>query len=76
MTYMTGDILLKMMSVLTVDDVRQLKAAGCEGDVRAWLASFDGMVAAWRQAGVLDSQVRVWADVQTKLNELRAALRG
>ncbi len=73
---MLGEILLKLVSVMTADDVRQLKAAGCEGDVRAWLATFDGMVAAWRQQdyGHIDSQV--WADVQTKLNVLRAALRG
>ncbi|MBA7534408.1 hypothetical protein ES705_26654 [subsurface metagenome] len=73
---MTGDILLKLMSVLTADDVRQLKAAGCEADIRACLASFDRMAVQWRHRDYehLDSQV--WANVQIKLNELNAALRG
>lgn len=73
---MTGDILLKMMSVLTVDDVRQLKTAGCGDDVRAWLATFDRMAVQWRYQdyGHFDNQV--WADIQIKLGELGAALRG
>ena len=70
---MLGDILLKLANSLTPDDVRQLKAAGCEGEVRALLRVWDAMAIAWRQAGVSDSQV--WADVQIKLNELRSALR-
>lgn len=73
---MTGDILLKMIAVLTPDDVRQLKAAGCGDDVRSWLATWDKMAIEWRSQdyGHIDS--KVWADVQIKLNELRAALRG
>ncbi len=71
---MLGEILLKMVSVLTVDDVRQLKAAGYEDEVNALLRVWAAMAIHWRRAGVSDSQV--WADVQIKLNELRAALRG
>ncbi len=73
---MTGDTLLKMMSVLTPDNVRQLKAAGSEDDVRTWLATFDRMAIEWRQRdyGRIDSQV--WNDIQIKLSELRAALGG
>ncbi|MBA7673939.1 hypothetical protein ES703_82146 [subsurface metagenome] len=70
---MTGDILLKMVSVLTPDDVRQLKAAGYEGEVNALLGVWDAMAIHWRRAGMSDSQG--WADIQIKLNELRAALR-
>ena len=32
---MLGEILLKMVSVLTPDDIRQMKAAGCGDEVRA-----------------------------------------
>lgn len=73
---MIGEILLRLVSVLTVDDVRELRAAGCEHEVRAWLDDFDRMVVRWRNwdYGHIDSQV--WADVQVKLNELRGALRG
>ena len=71
---MLGDILLKLTSVLTPDDVRQLKAAGCESEVMTLLATFDGIAVAWRKAGVSDSQV--WADIQIKLNALRFALKG
>ena len=70
---MTGDILLKMVSVLTPDDVRQLKAAGYGGEVNALLGVWAAMAIHWRRAGMSDS--RGWADVQIKLNELRAALR-
>lgn len=73
---MTGYILLKMMLVLTVDDVRQLKAAGREGDVRAWLVSFDRMAIQWGLQDFEHIDGQVWADIQIKLNELRAALRG
>lgn len=70
---MTSDILLKMVSVLTPDDVRQLKDAGYESEVNALLGIWAAMAIHWRRAGMSDS--RGWADVQVKLNELRAALR-
>ena len=34
---MLGEILLKMVSVLTPDNIRQMKAAGCGDEVRAIL---------------------------------------
>jgi hypothetical protein len=71
---MLGDILLKMVLVLTPDDVRRMKAAGCEGEVRALLGVWDALTIRWQKAGVSDSQV--WADVQIELNKLKAALRG
>ena len=73
---MVGDILLRLVSVLAIDDVRLLKASGCEADIRACLTAFDRMAIQWRKQdfGHVDSQV--WADVQIKLNELNAALRG
>jgi len=71
---MLGDILLKLISVLTPDDVKELKGAGCESEVATLLATCDGIAVAWRKAGVSDNQV--WADIQIKLNALRSALRG
>ena len=70
---MLGEILLRLVSVMTPDDVRELKAAGYEGEVRALLGVWDAMAIHWRRAGVSD--IQVLADVQIKLNELRAALR-
>ena len=62
---MVGEILLKMMSVLTPDDVREIKAVGCGDDFKAILATWDWMAIHCRVTGVLES--KVWADVRAKL---------
>lgn len=73
---MLSEILLRLLAVMTVDDVRECKRLGLEAEVRDLLAIWDRMTIEWRQIeyGHIDS--RVWSDVQIKLNELRAALRG
>lgn len=38
---MLGKILFKMVAVLTPDDIKQMKAAGCGNDVRAILGDLD-----------------------------------
>jgi hypothetical protein len=38
---MPGEILLKMVSVLTPDDISQMKTAGCGDKVRAILGDLD-----------------------------------
>ena len=51
---MLGEILLKMVSALTPDDIKQIKAAGCGDEVRAILGGLDKLavsVARWRIRG-------------------------
>lgn len=70
---MQGEILLKLVTVLTPDDVRQMKAAGLGDLAKKNIDGLDMMAAGWRrECGPLDSEV--WAEVQIRLNELRAAL--
>ena len=44
---MPGEILLKMVSVLTPDDIKQMKAAGYGDEVRAILGGLDKLVVSW-----------------------------
>ena len=44
---MPGEILLKTVSALTPDDIRQMKAAGCGDEVRAILGNLDKMAVSW-----------------------------
>jgi hypothetical protein len=44
---MLGEILLKMVSVLTPDDIKQMKAAGCGDEVRAILGDLDKLAVSW-----------------------------
>jgi len=70
---MQGEILLKLVTVLTPDDIRRMKAAGLGDLVKAILNGLGMMVAGWRrECGPVDSEV--WAEVQIRLNELRTAL--
>ena len=78
---MLGEILLKMVSVLTLDDVRQMKAGGlteCLKRVEDILRLLDQMAVSWHDGeyGVMSpADVQLWAEIRQKLNELRAALR-
>ena len=75
---MLGEILLKMVSVLTPDDIRQMKAAGCGDEAKAILGDLDKLAMSWHDGkyGVMSLvDVQVWADVRSSLDELRAALR-
>jgi len=78
---MLGDILLKMVSVLTPDYIRQMKAGGsteCLKWVEDILHLLDQMAVSWHDGeyGVMSpADVLLWADVREKLNKLWAALR-
>jgi len=75
---MLGEILLKMASALTPDDIRQMKAAGCGDEVRAILGDLDKLAVSWYDGeyGVISLvDVQIWANVRSSLNELQAALR-
>jgi len=78
---MLGEILLKMVSLLTPDDVRQMKAGGsteCLKWVKDILLLLDQMAMSWHDGkyGVMSlADVQLWADVGDRLNELWATLR-
>ncbi len=75
---MLGEILLKMVSVLTPDDIKQMKAAGCGDELKAILSDLDKLAASWHDGeyGVMSLvDVQIWANARSSLGELRAALR-
>jgi hypothetical protein len=75
---MLGEILLKMVLVLTPDDIKQTKAAGCGDEVRAILGDLDKLAVSWHDGeyGVMSLvDVQIWANVRSSLDELRAVLR-
>jgi len=74
---MLGEILRKMVSVLTPDDIRQMKAAGCGNEVKAILSDLDKLVVSWHDGeyGVMSLvDVQIWANVRSGLDKLRAML--
>ncbi len=78
---MLGDIIYKMVSALTPDDIRQMKAGGstkCLERVEDILHLLDQMAVSWHDGeyGVMSlADVLLWADVREKLNKLWGALR-
>ena len=80
---MLGEILLKLVSVLTPDDIRQMKAGGSAEclkwieDIEDILQLLDQMAVSWHDGkyGVMSlSDVQLWAEVREKLKKLRAVL--
>ncbi|MFH0769082.1 MAG: hypothetical protein V1932_05905 [Chloroflexota bacterium] len=80
---MLGEILLKIVSALTPDDIRQMKAGGSAEclkwveDIEDILHLLDQMTVSWHDGkyGVMSlPDVQLWADVREKLKKLRAAL--
>ena len=75
---MPSEILLKMVSVLTPDDIKKMKTAACGDEVRAILGDLDKLAVSWHDGeyGVMSLvDVQIWANVRSSLDELRAALR-
>ena len=75
---MIGDIILKVVSALTPDDITQVKAAGCDDEVTAILGDLDKLAVSWHDGeyGVISlADVQIWANVRSSLDELRAVLR-
>jgi hypothetical protein len=80
---MPGEILLKMVSALTPDDIKQMKTGGSVEALK-WLEDMgnilhllEQMAASWHDGkyGVLSlSDVQLWAEVREKLKGLRATL--
>ena len=75
---MLGEILHKMVSVLTPDDIRQMKAAGCGNEVKAILGDLDKLVVSWHDGeyGVMSLvDVQIWDKVRSSLEKLMVVLR-
>ena len=66
--------LLKMLSVLTPEELKQLKVAGYADEVKAMLGHLEMLAVSWRWRFGGQIDIKVWADVQVKLNQLRATL--
>ncbi len=71
---MLGDAWLKMVGALTPEDIKLLKARGCASELFVFLEAFDKLVLAWQRTEPPPIDKRGWADIQTRLNQLQAAL--
>ena len=69
---MLDDALLKMVSALTPDDVKEMMSLGLEDKLAELFWVMDKMVFDWRNRGLMMDST-AWTDVNIKLNELRAA---
>ena len=72
---MLADAWLKMVGVLTPDDIKLLKARGCASELFALLEAFDKLVLAWQRTEPGRIDRKVVGDVRSRFTELRAALR-
>ena len=67
---MPSEILFKMVSVLTPDNISQMKAAGCGDKVRAILGDLDKLAVSWHNGeyGVMSLVgVPIWTNVRVVL---------
>ena len=72
---MLGYIVFKIVMGLELEDVRQVVATGAGEEMKGLLDELDKLAVSWRcKYGGVDSPV--WTNVQVRLDELRAALRG
>jgi len=58
---------------MTPDDVKELKADGCADEAKVLLEALHRVAVHWQRTGSVDK--KVWAGVQVRLNQLRAAVR-
>jgi len=69
---MLGLALLRLLVSLTPDDVNALKVGGCADEAKVLLEALHRVSEKWQEMGPVDP--RVFASVQIRLNQLRAAL--
>ena len=72
---MLGDIVHKIVTRLTPDDVREIEALRLSGDVRGILSEYERLVAHWGSEAYGKIDAKTWTDVRGRLDELRATLR-
>ena len=77
---MFKDIMLKLVSVLTPDDVRRMKAAGLGDLAKEHIDGLDKLATRWQEEANREQldldlwQIEGWDEVQIRLSELRAVL--
>ena len=71
---MLGTTLVKLVGLLSPDDVKELKAAGCADEATVILEALHRVAVRCRGTGLVNK--KVLAGVQVRLNQLRSALRG
>jgi hypothetical protein len=69
---MLGDVLLKLVSVLTVEDVKEMKRLGLGSEVKWVIELLDRTEVRWHAIGAVKYDIGF--DAQAKLDELRVAL--
>jgi len=69
---MDHELILKLVWVLTSDDVHQIKAAGHSDEARNLVEQINKLAVAWHQES-RETGGAAWADIETKLIELRLA---
>ena len=71
---MDHELILRLVWVLTSDDVQQMKAAGHSDEARNLVEQIYKLAVAWHEES-RETGGAAWADIETKLMELRLALR-
>jgi hypothetical protein len=69
-----GKIMVKVLSALTPDDVRELKRLGLKQEVERLLSDRAGMLIRWRSVDYPPDD-EAWGDAWTAMDGLRAAFR-
>ena len=72
---MLGEVLLKLLNALTPDDVREIVARGLGAELDEMLGDLAQLIVRCREMeyGCVDR--KLWADISSRFNELRAASR-
>jgi hypothetical protein len=73
---MLDEVLLKLISVVTPDDVREMIRHNLHDNATEMVNILDETAMRWRSVEYGHLPVDDWNAVRIKLNELRAALKG
>ena len=71
---MLSDAWLKMVGVLTPDDMKLLKDRGFDSESYDLLKVLEKLILAWQETEPGPMDKKEWADIQKRLAELREAL--
>jgi hypothetical protein len=73
---MLGDILLKLVSVINPDEVRDMVRSGLKDKAAEMVSILEETAMRWRSVEYGNLPVNDWDAVRAKLDELREALGG
>jgi len=71
---MLDQIMLKLVSALTPEDVEEMVSSGLEDKLGELLRAIDDLALAWQGRGLMRNS-KVWTDVNVKVGKLRDARR-